>query len=88
MIVVMKTKHRFDNADVVGYKCKMLTFMIGRIKSGPGSNMLKIAIMKKNDDDDDDDADDADDDDDGDDDDGDDDDYNDLDIPLRAHQRF
>ena len=28
-IVVIKTKHRLNNANVVGYKCKMLTLMIG-----------------------------------------------------------
>ena len=29
VVIVMKTKHEFDNVDVVGNKCKMLTLMIG-----------------------------------------------------------
>ena len=29
VVIVMKTKHEFDNVDVVGYKSKMLTLMIG-----------------------------------------------------------
>ena len=48
-IVVMKTKHRFNNANVVGNKCKMLTLIIGG-----------MTAIEKNDDDDDDDGADAD----------------------------
>ena len=51
VVVVMKTKHEFDNADVVGYICKILTLMIGSM----------TAIEKKNDNYDNDDADDVDD---------------------------
>ena len=48
VVIVMKTKHEFDNVDVVGYKCKMLTLMIG-----------SMTAIEKNDNDDADDVDDA-----------------------------
>ena len=50
VVIVMKTKHEFDNVDVVGYKCKMLSLMIG-----------SMTAIEKNDNDDNDDADDVDD---------------------------
>ena len=49
VVIVMKTKHEFDNVDVVGYKCKMLTLIIG-----------SMTAIEKNDNDDADDVDDVD----------------------------